>query len=104
MSDFESVPAIAADDLAAKLAEGWALVDVRTHDEWASGRIEGAVHLPLGELVERVAEVPERAVFVCAMGGRSAKATVYMQAQGREALNLDGGVQAWAAEGRALVS
>jgi rhodanese-related sulfurtransferase len=80
------------------------LLDVRTDEEWADGRIDGASHIPLHELMARLDEVGDRVVCICAVGGRSAQATAYLLSQGREAVNLDGGVQAWAAEGRPLVA
>jgi rhodanese-related sulfurtransferase len=78
------------------------LLDVRTDEEWAEGRIPGATHIPLNELVARLDEVTDPVVCICAVGGRSARATQFLQAQGREAVNLDGGVQAWAAQGGGL--
>ena len=98
------VPSLTSADVAAKQSEGWMLLDVRTDDEWADGRIEGATHIPLDQLVARLDEVGDRVVCVCAVGGRSARATQFLNAQGKEAVNLDGGVQTWAAEGRPLVS
>jgi rhodanese-related sulfurtransferase len=99
----DSLPTVTADDLSAKLAEGWTLLDVRTDQEWAEGRIEGAVHLPMDEVVARLDEVGDRVVCVCHLGGRSARVTQYLVAQGKQAVNLEGGVDAWAASGRPLV-
>lgn len=98
------VPSLTSADLAAKQTEGWMLLDVRSEEEWADGRIDGATHIPLDQLVARLEEVGDRVVCICAVGGRSAKATQFLNAQGKEALNLDGGVQTWAAEGHPLVS
>jgi rhodanese-related sulfurtransferase len=86
------------DDL---LAEAFVL-DVREPDEWAGGHIEGATHIPLGELQERVGEVPlgQKVLCVCAVGGRSGMATQFLATQGRDAINLDGGMYAWQASGR----
>ncbi len=77
------------------------LLDVREDDEWAAGHAPGAVHVPLGQLVARLAEVPsDRPVaVVCKLGGRSAQATAYLRAQGRSARNVSGGMQAWAGLG-----
>ncbi|HEU0100899.1 MAG TPA: rhodanese-like domain-containing protein [Mycobacteriales bacterium] len=80
------------------------LLDVREDDEWAAGRAPGAVHLPMSELVERLAEVPaDRPVaVVCRSGHRSAQVTAYLVAQGRSARNVDGGMAAWAQLGLPL--
>ncbi|GAA2093244.1 rhodanese-like domain-containing protein [Microlunatus panaciterrae] len=99
-----AVPRVTAHDLAAKKAGGWMLLDVRTEAEWAQGRIEGSTHIPLDQLVARLGEIDDQVVCICAVGGRSARATAFLLAQGKEAVNLDGGVQAWAAEGLPLSS
>jgi rhodanese-related sulfurtransferase len=86
------------DDL---LAEAFVL-DVREPDEWDRGHIEGAVHIPLGQLQDRVGEVPldQKVLCVCAVGGRSGMATQFLNQLGREAINLDGGMHAWQTSGR----
>jgi rhodanese-related sulfurtransferase len=87
------------------LPEGLAVLDVREPEEWAAGHVEGAVHIPLGELGERLADVPDGQVLVvCKVGGRSARATAWLAAQGRDAVNLDGGMLEWEAAGRPMVS
>lgn len=93
---------IGPDQVDQHVRDGWTLLDVRTDGEWADGRIDGAVHLPLDQLIARLDEVPDRVVCVCAVGARSAQAASYLAAQGREAVNLAGGVYAWQSSGRAL--
>lgn len=96
------IPATTVGELSdEQLAEAFVL-DVREPDEWAGGHIAGATHIPLGELQARVAEVPDdRPVLcVCAVGGRSGMATQFLLAEGRDAINLDGGMYAWQAAGR----
>ena len=82
------------------------LLDVREPDEWAAGHAEEAVHIPMGEVVARIAEVPaDRTVHVvCRVGGRSAQVAQYLLAQGLDAVNVAGGMLAWEAAGRPLVS
>ena len=75
------------------------LLDVRTDDEWAGGRITGSVHIPMDQLMQRLDEVNDRVVCVCAVGARSARVAQFLNAQGREAVNLDGGIHAWANSG-----
>jgi rhodanese-related sulfurtransferase len=88
------------------VSSGAALLDVREPDEWQAGHIEGAVHIPLGELPSRLAEVPDdgELVVVCRSGARSAQAVAWLAQNGYEALNLRGGMGAWAAAGREMVS
>lgn len=100
----DNVPGITAAQLPAKVADGWMLLDVRTDEEWASGHIEGSTHIPMDQLLARMDEVDERVVSICHLGGRSARVTQYLSSVGREALNLDGGVQGWVDEGRPLAS
>ncbi len=80
--------------------ESLLLVDVREPHEWAAGRLPGSVHIPLATLPQRLGEIAQDAtpVFICAMGGRSMAACRFMAAQGRAAVNLAGGVQAWSQE------
>lgn len=96
------VPVVHPAELTARQAGGWMLLDVREPDEWAAGRIPGSTHIPMAEILTRMDEVGDRVVCICAVGARSARVTQYLNAQGRDAVNLDGGIAAWAAEGRPL--
>jgi rhodanese-related sulfurtransferase len=93
------VPTVQPGAVAARLAEGWTLLDVRTDEEWAEGRIAGSMHIPMDQLMERLHEVDDQVVCVCAVGARSARVAQFLNAQGREAANLDGGLHAWANSG-----
>ena len=80
------------------------LLDVREDDEWAAGHAPGAVHVPLGQLIARLDELPgdEPVAIVCRAGGRSAQATAYLLGQGRDVRNVAGGMKAWAQAGLPL--
>src|SRR5664279_3016307 len=82
------------------------LLDVRELHEWTAGHIAGAVHIPLGDLPDRVGELDPQArtVVFCHVGGRSARATAWLQAQGHDATNVDGGMDAWEAAGRPIIT
>ena len=84
------------------IRSGAALLDVREPAEWRAGHAPGARHIPLGELEGRLGELPsdETVVVVCRSGGRSARATSVLTRSGIQALNLDGGMRAWASAGR----
>ncbi|MEX2047182.1 MAG: rhodanese-like domain-containing protein [Chloroflexota bacterium] len=73
------------------------LLDVREDDEWNAGHIEGAQHIPLGELARRLGELPrERTIVaVCRSGSRSEAVVRGLRGLGYEAENLEGGVNAW---------
>ena len=85
--------------------DAW-LLDVREAYEWQAGHVEGARHVPMGQLLERLGEVPNdrEIVVVCKVGGRSAQVVQYLNQAGWSAVNLDGGMYAWAAAGRPMVS
>jgi rhodanese-related sulfurtransferase len=77
--------------------DGAYVLDVREAAELEQARLDDAQHIPLGELADRVAEVPrDRPVYVlCHVGGRSAQATRFLTQQGVDAVNIDGGIVAW---------
>ncbi len=80
------------------------LLDVREDDEWNAGHIAGAQHIPLGELRERLAEVPkDRTILaVCRHGNRSESATRGLRTLGYTVESLEGGVTAWKRAGLPL--
>lgn len=74
------------------------VVDVRRKSEWDEGHIEGAIHIPLGEVAARAGEIPadKPMVLHCEGGGRSAIAASVLQKLGRhDVANLAGGFTAW---------
>jgi len=76
------------------------LVDVREPDEVAEVRVDGAVLLPMSSITDHLDELPEGPVYVlCHAGGRSAKVTQFLEAQGYDATNVEGGITQWQAEG-----
>lgn len=100
-----NVPTVALNGVPNPLPEGLAVLDVREQVEWDHGHIDGAVHVPLGELPQRLADVPDgQTLVVCKAGGRSAQATGWLAAQGYDVVNLDGGMLDWEAAGRPMVS
>jgi rhodanese-related sulfurtransferase len=76
------------------------ILDVREDEEWAAGHIDGAVHIPLGRLAQRIGELdPDRPVVtVCRSGGRAGRAADLLTSSGRRAAVMDGGMQRWAHE------
>lgn len=73
------------------------LVDVREADEFATGHVPGAVNLPLSEFAGRYTELAADKPYhiICQMGGRSAQACAFLDAQGYDVTNVDGGTAAW---------
>jgi sulfur-carrier protein adenylyltransferase/sulfurtransferase len=95
------VEEITAVELKKKLDDGddFQLIDVRQPDEYAFAKIEGAKLIPLGEIPSRMSELdPNKEVILhCKMGGRSARAIEFLQANGYTGplKNLRGGITAW---------
>jgi rhodanese-related sulfurtransferase len=97
------------DDLAARLApDGILVLDVRDDDEFTAGHIPGATHIPYGQLIDRLGELPrERAIAaVCSGGKRSGLAASLLQREGFErVLHVSrGGVGTWRAAGHPVAT
>ena len=77
------------------------LLDVRQPEEYQAEHIEGAQLIPLGELGQRLQELPEgrEIICVCHSGSRSSHATRELVARGYRATNLTGGMIAWTRAG-----
>ncbi|MEU4577959.1 MULTISPECIES: rhodanese-like domain-containing protein [Nonomuraea] len=97
-----TVPEVEARDV----PEGAYLLDVREQNEWDAGHAPEAVHIPMTQIQARVEEVPaDRQVYVvCRVGGRSFQVAAWLNQIGRDAVNVDGGMQAWAHDKRPMVS
>ncbi|MFZ8998623.1 MAG: rhodanese-like domain-containing protein [Ilumatobacteraceae bacterium] len=97
---------ITVDDLADRLAEGARLIDVREPDEFDEVRIAASVLVPLRTVPDRVdAFRGDGPVYVmCRSGGRSLQACAYLSGLGVEVVNVEGGILAWIASGRDVVT
>jgi rhodanese-related sulfurtransferase len=97
----QQMPEISATELKQRLDNGddIQIVDVREANEVAVAKIPNSVHIPLAQVVNRMAEIdPTRETVVhCKMGGRSAKAIEALKRSGFKGnlLNLAGGITAW---------
>lgn len=92
----------APEDLLEQIKSGEVdLVDVRSDAEWNAGHIEQAKHLFLGRLPEQLATLQHNRPVVtqCQSGMRAAIAASIIQATGRKAINMAGGLAAWQAAG-----
>jgi rhodanese-related sulfurtransferase len=99
------VPTVEISGVPDPLPAGLPVLDVREPAEWERGHIEGAVHIPLGELPARLGEVPpDQTLVVCRIGARSAQAVAWLGRQGYDVVNLAGGMHAWQDAGRPMVS
>jgi adenylyltransferase/sulfurtransferase len=99
----ESVPTISVRELKAKMDNGetLTLIDVREPFEYEIARIDGSRLIPLGELEAHTGELPKTGALIlqCHSGGRSEHATRLLQEAGfQNAVNLEGGIEAWSVE------
>jgi rhodanese-related sulfurtransferase len=93
------LPAVSAQELNEKLkSENSPLViDVREPEEYQDGHILRAKLIPLGELQQRLGQLPkdQEIVCVCASGSRSSSATRALINAGYLAINMNGGMYGW---------
>jgi rhodanese-related sulfurtransferase len=96
------LPSINADQLTADHV----LLDVREPQEWELGHVPGALHIPMGDVPARFGELPTGAdvVVMCHLGGRSGQVTAWLLDQGYQCRNLTGGIVAYAAADKPMVS
>lgn len=104
MSVHEPLPSIDVDTASADTTSF--LLDVREDQEWMAGHVDRAVHIPMGELIDRIDELPRdrRIVCMCRSGNRSGRVVAYLLEHGFDAVNLAGGAQQWASFGHPLVN
>ncbi len=98
-------PSVPSVDVAS-VPEDAVILDVREPDEWEAGHIATARHIPLADLPARFGELPadSEVLVICRSGGRSARAVAWLNQNGVDAVNVDGGMGAWAGAGREMVS
>ena len=86
---------------AAQLREqGAFILDVREPQEWEAGHIPGATLIPLGQIPDRLSEIPQDqpVVVVCRSGNRSGQATQFLRQSGYGlTTSMSGGMNQWAA-------
>jgi sulfur-carrier protein adenylyltransferase/sulfurtransferase len=98
------VEELSASELARRLRDGsedLLVLDVREPFERELAQIDPSVHIPMGEVPARLAEIPrDREVIVyCHMGGRSAMVAAFLEGRGyARVANLTGGIDAWSRE------
>jgi rhodanese-related sulfurtransferase len=94
-------PIVEVDPMTAQemAVRGALLLDVREPDEWRTGHIADAVHLPLGDLQPASVPRDRTVIAVCRSGNRSGKAAVALAAAGVDVRNMAGGMKAWADAG-----
>ncbi|MDX9865018.1 MAG: rhodanese-like domain-containing protein [Anaerolineaceae bacterium] len=93
---------------AAQLREEGALIlDVREPQEWEAGHIPGATLIPLGQIPDRLNEIPQDrpVVVVCRSGNRSAQAVQFLRQSGYGlTTSMSGGMNQWVAANFEIVT
>ena len=87
------------------LGAGAALIDVREPGELAEVRTERAQPMPMSTLADHLDELPEQQpIYVlCHSGSRSARVAAYLEQQGYDAVNVEGGIVEWEAAGLPVI-
>jgi rhodanese-related sulfurtransferase len=100
------VPGVDVVGALAAVADGATLLDVRELNEWEAGHAPQAVHVPLSQVPASLASIPQGrpVVVVCRSGRRSTFAVAALLQAGIDAVNLDGGMQAWHQAGGSVVA
>lgn len=73
------------------------VIDVREVDEVKAGKIPGAINMPLGLVEFRMYELDKTKeyIMVCRSGGRSGRASQFLESYGFNVINMAGGMLAW---------
>jgi adenylyltransferase/sulfurtransferase len=100
-ADAKAIPALGVKALSEKLTRGEPLlvVDVREAQELEISRIDGAIHIPKGQVLARLDEIPRDVpvALLCRTGVRSGEVASWLLARGyTDVYNVVGGINAWA--------
>lgn len=102
-----SVREITIEELKIALSNGSAVIDVRESDEFESGHVPTAKHVPLGTVPSNVDAFRSDAevYVVCQAGGRSMRACEFLHDQGvTNVVNVIGGTAGWIALGNPVAT
>ncbi len=101
-----AAPEVGARAAAALVGAGALLLDVREPGEWQAGHVAQALLLPMGQVARHRSDLPpdRQIVVVCRSGGRSAAVAEALRTWGFDAVNLSGGMTAWAVAGLPVVT
>ena len=102
-----SVREITIDELKSALGSGAQVIDVRETDEYVSGHVPAATHVPLGTVPSNVdlfrSDVDVD--VICQAGGRSMRACEFLHDEGiTNVVNVIGGTAGWIALGNPVTT
>jgi rhodanese-related sulfurtransferase len=94
-----SIPEITPAEFIARRDRGEPLTLLDVREDWELGvaSVPGIVHIPMGQVAERLAELDagKEVVVMCRSGRRSLEVARFLQQNGFRAVNLAGGILAW---------
>jgi molybdopterin/thiamine biosynthesis adenylyltransferase/rhodanese-related sulfurtransferase len=104
----ERIELVGLDEAQREIADGAELIDVREDDEWNAAHLDGATHVPQGELAERIDELApdrdRRIVLYCRTDNRSSRSADALAGLGYDnVVAIEGGITAWDEAGLPLV-
>src|SRR5690348_6235179 len=100
MGGFEVTTPTEARQLLQQLGDQGRILDVREPWEYSKVHLEGALHIPMAEIPGRLQELNSDHTYLvmCHHGSRSARVAAYLAEQSYKAINVAGGIDAWAVE------
>jgi rhodanese-related sulfurtransferase len=94
-----NIPEITPAEFVARRQSGadLTLLDVREDWELGVASVPGVLHIPMGDVADRVGELDKskEVVVLCRSGRRSLEVARFLQQNGFNAVNLAGGILAW---------
>ena len=83
-------------DLFSKKSD-FTLLDVRENEELQIAQVKPHNHIPMGQIPERIDELDkdDSYIVMCHSGMRSARVCQYLEGQGYNVKNLNGGIDSW---------
>jgi molybdopterin/thiamine biosynthesis adenylyltransferase/rhodanese-related sulfurtransferase len=105
----ERIDLIANTEAREEVEAGAKLIDVREPHGWDEAHLEGAIHVPQGELLDRIDEVApdhsERIVLYCRTDNRSTRAADALRDLGYDNVSvMEGGIVDWQEDGLPVVA
>jgi rhodanese-related sulfurtransferase len=99
MSETVQIPTIEVDSVASRADA--VLLDVREPGEWLAGHAPSTINIPMQEVPARLDAIDSARtiICICRSGNRSGQVTAFLRAQGVDAINMTGGMQAWSLAG-----
>ena len=102
-----SVREITIEELKSALSSGALVIDVRENNEYVSGHVPAATHVPLGTVPSNVDlfRSDEDIYVICHSGGRSMRACEFLHDEGiTNVVNVIGGTAGWIALGNPVTT